>query len=88
MWYSTPCLYGQLKTHKSGLPIRPVVACYTSPSFLLSKFLVSWFQQYTNFSAPHSIVNSTQLAIEIKDMRFTPDCRLVSFDVRSMFTSV
>jgi len=68
------------------LSIRPVVAFYTSPTFLLSKFLGTWFQQLSQFSGPHSIKNSTQLASEIKDMRFTLDCRLISFDEHSLFS--
>jgi len=88
MCYSTPCLYGQLKTHKSDMPIRLLITCYTSPAFLLSRFLVNWFQRRTNFIAPHSIQKSTQLANEIKGMRFTPDCHLISFYVSSMFTNI
>ena len=52
MCYSTPCLYGQLKTHKSDMPVRPVVTCYTSPTFLLSRFLVNWFQRLLISSPP------------------------------------
>ena len=84
--YSTPCLYGQMKTHKDGYPIRPVVASYTSPAFRLAKYLTSWFRDCTNFTPRHSIKNSLQLAQELEDLRFTPDVRLISSDVSSMFT--
>jgi len=30
---SFPKIYGQVKTHESGYPIRPVVAFYTDPTF-------------------------------------------------------
>ena len=30
MCVSTPCLYGQIKTHKEGYPMLYVVACYTT----------------------------------------------------------
>ena len=55
MHYSIPPLYGQLKTHKENLPIRPVVASYTNPAFLLSKFLASYFTDVTSFEALYSI---------------------------------
>jgi len=44
-----PKIYGQVKTHKSGYPIRPVVAFFTDPSFHLAKFLTEWFRTTSKF---------------------------------------
>ena len=35
-----PSIYGLPKVHKSGIPMRPIVSFYTSPTFNLSKHLV------------------------------------------------
>jgi len=54
--YDVPKLFGQLKTHKDGMPIRPVVAYYSSPNFKLSKYLSKMvlilFQLSTSFCRP------------------------------------
>ena len=77
--YSTSRFYGQLKTHKEDCPIRPVVACHSSPAFWFAKYLTLWFRECTNFAPQQCIRNSEQLANELKDLRFTPDIRLVSW---------
>jgi hypothetical protein len=34
-----PRLYGLLKIHKKGVPLRPVVNCVASPTYALAKYL-------------------------------------------------
>ncbi|XP_044745299.1 uncharacterized protein LOC123307147 [Coccinella septempunctata] len=36
-----PKIYGLVKIHKSNRPLRPVISCCNSPTFDISKFLVS-----------------------------------------------
>lgn len=44
---STPLIYGLPKIHKPGVPLRPVVTFYTSPTYQLSKFLVKLLSPLT-----------------------------------------
>ena len=88
MSFSIPRLYGQLKLHKVGHPIRPVTAGYTCPSFKLGKFLARQFQLDTQFSPPHCIENSIQLADNLRGLRFSKNCRILLIDAKSMYTHI
>ena len=37
---SIPSIYGLPKIHKSGVPLKPIVSFYTSPTYHLSKHLL------------------------------------------------
>jgi len=56
MNYALPRLYDQITTHKPSNFIRPIVAFYTDPSYLLAKYLASWFRD----AAPLTIAPLTQ----------------------------
>ena len=97
MSFVLPSLYGQVKSHKPiaipwGQWLLPTlineIKAYTYPSFRLAKFLAKEFRAITSYLAPHSIADSIQLAEEVKGMRFPYSCRIVSFDVKLLFTKV
>ena len=88
MNYSTPQLYGQIKTHKNGNPIRPVVAYYTHPAYLTAKYLANWFITLTGFTPRYTIKNSSELANNLKNQKFPANARLFSFDAKNLFTNV
>jgi len=81
MNYAPPKLYGQLKTHKEGFPVRPVVAFYTDVSYRLAKFLSSWFTLHSAFTPAFTIPNSISLASKLQNQQFPPDSIIVSFDI-------
>ena len=76
----TPLLFGH--------PIRPVVAYYTDPSFLLSKYLAWWYKEMANFCPKRSILNSINLAREQNEQVFPLGSHLVSFNTVNMFTRI
>ena len=41
--------FGQIKTHKAGHLIRPMVAFFTDPTFKLAKYLANWFLAMSGF---------------------------------------
>ena len=83
-----PKLYGQLKTHKNGLPIRPVVAYYTDSTYLLAKHLAKWFRAYSSFSPAFSVRNSSEVATLLMNRAFLPNVTLCSFDISSMYSCI
>ena len=91
MLYSTaanvPLFYGLIKLHKIGHPIRPIVSFCGSPAYQLSKFLCKLITPLTN-SAPQKLRNSTQAKAELESVTVPDDCILVSFDVKSLYTSI
>lgn len=81
-----PKIYGQPKTHKPGLPLRPVVPCMTSPSYDLSKYVGAIIQK--SFHSKYSIPDSYHFCEMINTTRLPEGHIMVSFDVVSLFTCI
>ena len=82
-----PKLYGLPKLHKPGFPMRPIVSFCGSPTYQLSKYLTTILQPLTDKSrrklqSTEDFINATK-TVQIPD-----DYKLVSFDVKSLFTSI
>ena len=82
-----PRLYGLPKTHKQGIPLRPILSLVGSAQHKLAKFLNFMLQPVTEKYSKFTIKDSFTFAEEIKK---TPadDTYMVSFDVKSLFTNV
>ena len=82
-----PKLYGLPKLHKPGIPMRPIVSFCGSPTYQLSKYLTNILQPLTDKSRRK--LQSTENFIDaIKTVQIPDDYKLVSFDVKSLFTSI
>ena len=82
-----PKLYGLPKLHKPGIPMRPIVSFCGSPTYQLSKYLTTILQPLTDKSRRK--LESTENFIDaIKTVQIPDDYKLVSFDVKSLFTSI
>ena len=82
-----PKLYGLPKLHKPGIPMRPIVSFCGSPTYQLSKCLTTILQPLTDKSRRK--LQSTENFIDaIKTVQIPDDYKLVSFDVKSLFTSI
>ena len=53
-----PLLYGLPKIHKPGIPPQPIVSFVNSPTYVLSKHLVSILSPFVGKSPSHVIVTS------------------------------
>ena len=82
-----PLLYGLPKIHKPGIPLRPIVSFVNSPTYALSKHLVSILSPLVGKSPSH-VRNSTDFASFIAGQTVHQGMTLVSFDVVSLFTKV
>ena len=78
--------YGLVKVHKDGYPIRPVVSMINTPEYGLAKWLDTFIQP----NIPnHYMLNSTEHFVNVlKDFPFYSGDKLVSFDVKSLYTNV
>ena len=82
-----PKLYGLPKLHKPGIPMRPIVSFCGYPTYQLSKYLTTILQPLTDKSRRK--LQSTENFIDaIKTVQIPNDYKLVSFDVKSLFTSI
>ena len=83
----TPKLYGLPKIHKVNIPLRPIVSFCSSPTYELSKYLARILKPLTEQSS-HCSINSRDFVAKIKNVILSEDHELVSFDVKSLFTSI
>ena len=85
--WACPRLYGLIKVHKPGFPLRQIVAGYTSPTYRFARDLARVLRRYVVGSA--SMAWSTQkFCAKIKNFSVPPGYCQVSFDVTALFPSV
>ena len=82
-----PKLYGLPKLHKPNIPMRPIVSFCGSPTYELSKYLTTILKPLTNESR-HKLQSTETFIDAIKTVQIPDDHKLVSFDVKSLFTSI
>ena len=79
-------LYGLPKTHKAGVPLRPILSAVTCHHYRLAKFLVPLLSPLA--SSSYTISDVFTFADELR-LRTDPTSTLmVSLDVESLFTNV
>ena len=82
-----PKLYGLPKLHKPNIPMRPIVSFCGSPTYQLSKYLTTVLKPLTDESR-HKLQSTENFFDAIKTVQVPDDYKLVSFDVKSLFTSI
>ena len=82
-----PKLYGLPKLHKPNIPMGPVVSFCGSPTHQLSKYLTNVLKPLTDESR-HKLQSTENFIVAIKTIQIPDDHKLVSFDVKSLFTSI
>lgn len=83
-----PYMYGVVKTHKPGHPMRPIVSSVGSSTYKLSKWLVKELSPLVGTVSNSHIKNSADFIHKLKDIHCPYDFELISFDVASLFTRV
>ena len=82
-----PQMYGLPKIHKPDRPMRPIVSSIGSPTYYLAKELTRILSPLVG-NSPHHITNSSQFAQLIAGTSVGESDKMVSFDVKSLFTKV
>ena len=82
-----PKMKGLPKIHKPGVPLRPITSGIGSAPHRLAKHLARPLSAALGKISGAHLKNSTDLIQRLKEVDFK-DKRLVSFDVKSLFTNV
>ena len=82
-----PKLYGLPKLHKPNIPMRPIVSFCGSPTYQLFKYLTNVLKLLTDESR-HKLQSTENFIDAMKTIQIPDDHKLVSFDVKSLFTSI
>ena len=78
-------LYGLPKTHKTGVPVRPVLSTIGTFNYSLAKFLVPIIEPLT--TNQYTLKNSFAYVEDVRKLNFHNKV-LASFDVQSLFTNI
>ena len=84
-----PRMYGLPKTHKSGVPLRPILSMTNSAQHELAKWLTELLQPALCEVSDFTIKDSFTFADAMRE--YTVDCdnvTMCSFDIVSLFTNV
>ena len=82
--YDLGYLYGNVKTHKPGNPIRPIISQIPTPTYRLAKDLAKLLSPY--IPSRYSLASSSEFLDLIKGMPTSGT--VASLDVESLFTNV
>ncbi|XP_068227972.1 uncharacterized protein [Palaemon carinicauda] len=82
--YGPGYLYGNVKTHKQGNPLRPIISQCPTPKYQLAKKLNTILTPYV--PNRHCVSSSAEYLERIKDVR--GEGVIASMDVESLFTNV
>lgn len=80
-------IYGQIKTHKQGNPIRPITNTRDTPGYLIAKTVARIIKGATK-KDKYNVKNTMEVVEKIKETAITPSMNIYSYDVISMFTNV
>ena len=83
----TPRLYGLPKTHKTGIPLRPILSMVGSPYHKLAQWLTQLLQSIRSKMAVHTLKDSFQF-VELYLKWMSKNKVMASLDVESLFTNV
>lgn len=81
-----PRLFGQLKFHKEGNPLRPIVSTINSAAYKMSRFLATILRK--SFTPKYGIRNSHQFVRKMRNIQIKDGYILVSFDVINCFGTI
>ena len=84
---SHPYIYGLPETHKSGMPLRPILSMNQSPYHKLARWLVDIISPISAKFSRFSLKDHFQLVNYLNDLE-TVDGLMCSVDVQSLFTNV
>ncbi|UYV72113.1 hypothetical protein LAZ67_9001865 [Cordylochernes scorpioides] len=86
---NVPYIYGLPKTHKPGIPLRPIIAYHLSPAYKLSKYLSSYLTPLVKASPQSSAIRDIPSFVQsVNSLSPAPNSVMVSYDVNSMYLSL
>src|ERR1700761_3534460 len=79
-------LYGLPKTHKSGVPLRPILSAVPFHNYKLAKFLVPLLSPLA--TSDYNITNIFEFARDLRSISYHHLFHMISLDIENLFTNV
>jgi hypothetical protein len=83
-----PHLYGTIKVHKPGQPIRPIVNWKNCPAYKLAKHLNSILINTLQLPNAFNVENTNKLAHLLQLIEIDDNTKICSFDIENMYTNI
>ena len=83
-----PNLKVQLKLHKIGIPIQPVINNRTALAYKLAKYLTNILSQHITLHNQYVITNSTNLAHDLSKLELHENHSLITFDIKDLYVNI
>lgn len=80
-------LFGQIKAHKEGHPVRPIVSTINSPSYKLARYLAT-ILKISYKDSPYNVPHAREVLKRVKKVKIPDDQVLVLFDVVNCFGNI
>ena len=85
--YTEDYLRAQIKLHKPGQSIRPIVNNRNAPGYKISKALVKKLNNAINLKNHYIIKDSITLANELIQININENHRMVTFDIKDLYVN-
>ncbi|XP_067630502.1 uncharacterized protein [Eurosta solidaginis] len=85
---SAPPLVVLPKIHKPDTPMRPIINFKSAPCYKLSKYLKTILIDTLELRNEYAIANTTELIERLETVELTRNSKLVSFDIKDLYTSI
>ena len=82
-----PRIYGLLKIHKQGTPLRPIINTIGSPTYNLAKYLAKLLKPLVGKNNSF-VKDSTTWVEEVSKENLNEEDKIMSFNVVSMYTKI
>jgi hypothetical protein len=83
-----PTLKAQIKMHKLGNPIRPVINNMNAPSHKIFKYLVNKLNVYLNPDHQFDVKSSIILAKDLTHFKINEDHRMLTYDIKDLYVNI
>ena len=85
---TTPQLKANIKTHKEGMPIRPVINNINAPAYNLAKLLNKQMHILLPLPNTYTVKNSNEIAQEIIKIPINEQTRMITLDIKDMYVNL
>ena len=82
-----PRLYGRIKIHKEGHPLRPIVDTINTHSYFISKYVQEILHKL-KIDKNYNITNSIDVVHKINALTYNDDNGFAKIDIVNMFTNI
>jgi hypothetical protein len=83
-----PKLKAQLKLHKIGIPIRPVINNRTASAYKLAQHLTRILNQYITLYNRYTVTSSINFANDLTNLKIHENHRLITFNIKDLYVNI